>query len=341
MTVRRYRRLMASLLMVAVAGTLTACGEPDKEALRELQTAIARTSQLSHRFVYSEETADSEVGVEGLVEDDFRYKARLSFAGTPAYDEIVLDDLLAARILHPVGAEIYATDQPQSEEAEAGLVTLASNGWVVDPAGAPNLLASSNERTLGGDPVIDALDVLRYLDEVALRENVVVEFDPFDFDYRAKEDPFEQPEEGSGVIRYDIRGEDLPKAEDSRGGNQAVPETADFRKMAIYVKDGLIVRIQEDIDVVSRLDEIERNYDIKFDDDASDEDKVRISIDAINAVRRGQGSFPIRVRTMSLDLIDLGERITVEPPKTIVAQADLSVLRGRGSDDLRPVAQKT
>jgi hypothetical protein len=311
---------IAAVLAPALAG----CGSADFGDSREVRGFIAATEPVAHRFVYTEETLDDTFTVEGLVEDDFRYKAQLSIDGEPAYVEVVRDDAIAARVLSRHGEEIFGS--------------LPTPGWVLDSTGAPDLTAL-NDRDRGADPVLDALEVFRYIDLVMLRENVIVEFEEEDFDYRPKEDPFEKPEPGSGVKRYDIRPPSLPKASDVAGGNQAVPHATHFRRAAIYVKDGVIVRVQEIIDVAGRLRDIERNYDIDFPDGATTDEKVRISIEAINAVRRGQGLLPIRVRTMTYDLLDIGDQIAVDLPAGATA-GDVSALRFRGADDLRPGAQQ-
>lgn len=317
-------RLIRLAVAVAVlVPALAACGSP-REDLDEVRAAMARTELLAHRFVYTETTLDTDVAVEGLVEDDFRYKAQLTLDGKPAYVEAVQDDAIAARILSDDGGELYGD--------------LGSVDWVLDPIGAPDL-ASVVDRQPGADPVLDSLEVFRYVNDVMLRENVIVKFEEEDFEYRAKEDPFDKPEEGSGVVRYDVRPFKLPKASDAQSGNQVAPDSRSFRRAAIYVKDGLVVRVQEDIDVAAKLDEIEKNYDIQFPDGASTDTKVRISVDAINAVRRGQGLLPIRPRVMSLDLLDLGDRINVEMPAG-AKEGDVSPLRFRGTDDLRPAAKQ-
>ena len=314
-------RLVRPLVVVAVlVPALSACGSPEREDINEVRRAIDATEQAPHRFVYTEETLDDEFVVEGLVEDDFRYKAQLTVNGVPAYVEAVEDDAIAARILSDDGEEIFGA--------------LPAPGWIFDEEGAPDL-TTLGDRDRGVDPVLDALDVFRYIDLVMLRESFIVEFDEHDFEYRPQEDPFEKPEEGSGVTRYDIRPPRLPKASDAVGGNQAVPGPVHFRRAAIYVEDGRIVRVQETMDVVGRLDDIERNYDIDFPPGATEDEKVRISIEAINAVRRGQGDLPIRVRTMTLDLLDFGDDVEVDMPTQFTA-GDVSSLRFRGADDLRP-----
>ena len=325
-------KFLSISVVLAVMVTLAACGDSDRGDIEEVRAAIAKTGGLTRRFVYSEKTSERTVEVEGLIEDDFRYRAQLSFDGAAAYDEVVSDDAIAARAPSPDGLDFYADGTDEG----GALEPLSRGRWVLDATGAPSLSAGVEDRVMGSDPIYDALTVLRYLDLVVLRQSRIVEFNEFDLEYDPEEDPFPTPEEGSDVVRYDVRPPSLPKASDAQGGNQAVPGPQHFRKMAVYVQDGVIIRMLEVFDVAGRLDEIQRNYDIDFPRRSSRDERVSVSIEAINAVRRGQGETPIRVRTMSLDLVDVGADLAVEMPTENVVEASLDLLAFRGQDDLRP-----
>lgn len=344
---RRLGVLGLGLVLATVSG---ACGDSDADDDEEVRAAIERTARLSRGLVYTEEHLDTELRVEAVIDDDLRYRARLSIDGRPVYDEVVFDDTVAARILDDAALDVYREPtlalpgeaSAESDGAEAGtdpldpLDALQSRRWVVDPVGAPSVVSpGADERRIGDDPIFDALTVLRYIDTVVLRENAIVEFNEFDLEYDPQEDPFPKPSGGSEVVRYDVRPPRLPRASDA-AGNQAVPGPQHFRKMAVYVRDGVVIRVLETFDVASRLDEMEEIYDIEFEADQSTDERVRIAIEAVNAVRRGQGTRPIRIRSMSLDLVDLGQDHTVGLPTDGVVEARLDVLRFRGSDDLRP-----
>jgi hypothetical protein len=185
----------------------------------------------------------------------------------------------------------------------------------VDAAGAPSRTASTDERRIvGDDPIYDAQTVFDYVEEAA-RQMPVRKFNEDALDYRPKDDPFPKPSRSSDVVRYDFVRFPVPRPADaaSGGGNQPVPGAANFRKMAVYVKDGLVIRVLEQMDVASRLADIERNYDIKLQGDTKT--RIRSAIQAIDAVRKAQGqNDPIRVRTMELRLADLGVKQQVALP---------------------------
>jgi hypothetical protein len=54
-----------------------------------------------------------------------------------------------------------------------------------------------------------------------------------------------------------------------------------------------------------------------------------VAIDALNTIRTGQGQDPIRLRTMSYNLKDLGDTVKVDMP-TEVVETSLSLLQNRG-----------
>lgn len=325
------RRML--LIILAAALVLSGCGGPDRQDIRDARDAINRTDRMPASFIYTEDTAEVSYRVEGEIEDDFRYRARLSIDGEPAFEEIVSDDALYVRILSAAGLDQYVTDLSGADDEL--LTALVSGRWVRDPLGAPSLVGVSlAEREVGEDPVFDALTYLGRLDDVILNENTAVKFDRHDFEYFPQRDPFPTPDEGSDVIRYDVRPLDLPKSSDrTETGNQQVPQANHFRKLGIYVRDGVVFQVLESIDVAGRLDDIRRNYDLELS--GSEEEQVALSVRAINAVRRGQGDDPIRVRDSSLELVDPGTPVTVEVPTEHVVDGDLSLLRGRGRDSRR------
>ncbi len=106
-----------------------------------------------------------------------------------------------------------------------------------------------------------------------------------------------------------------------------MPSEQSFRKMAVYVRGGVIFQILEDIDITSRLDDIERNYDIKLP--GSTTEQIATAVKAINVVRAGQGQDPVRIRKMSMRFSHQGDHLEVRTPPTSVS-GDLSVLVNRG-----------
>jgi hypothetical protein len=209
------------------------------------------------------------------------------------------------------------------------LQALQSRQWVLDPVGAPSVTGASDpKRQLGQDPVVDSLTVFQYVD-TAIRDAYDVHiFNKEALDYKAKEDPFPPPKKGSGVKRYDLVAPFLPKPNQA-GANQAVPSAANFRKLAVYVKDGKVIQILERIDVVARLKDMARIYGVKFPAGQSPAQQAEFAIGVVNVLRTGQGNEPIRIRTMSLDIRDLGTSERVTLPDGAIS-GNLSFLRGRG-----------
>jgi hypothetical protein len=326
---RRITIVLVSLVLVAAG---TACGKPDQTAARELRAAMNRTARLSREFVYTEGTSGESVDVRGVVDDDFRYKARVDINGAPSIEEVISDDAIASRFLAPDAVDRFLEPSPKvaaGVDPSKVLQNLRTGQWVLDDAGAPPLVrASSDRRNLGADPVTDALTVFSYVED-AMQQMRVRKFSEFDLDYRPKEDPFPKPTKASGIIRYDFVRRPVPRPTGA-AGNQVVPGIASFRKMSVYVKDGVVLEVREDVDVASRLNDLSKNYNIDLSRPGLTTDEaVNIAVDAINAVLRGQGTEPIRVRKMKLLIKPTASRSSVKLPTTTV-EGDLSVLKGRG-----------
>jgi hypothetical protein len=329
-TTRVVRKLAASVVAVCAAASLGACGDPE-QADDELRDAIRATEQLTYKYAYEEQADGRDVEVRGLVEDDFRYAAQVAIGGTPAYEEVVSDDAVAARLLDPGTLGSFVKQELAGQSADQykeGATALQSQRWVIDRTGAPSLLSSGRaERVIGDDWIIDSLTVFTYL-EVAMRQQPTVRFNREALAYREREDPFPHPTDG--VTRYDLLPLRLPRRSDVSGGNQAILQATNFRKIAVYVEDGRIVEIREAIDIANHLDDLERNFDVKFPDDRSVAENVGVAVQAINTIRTGQGEDPLRVRTMRLRLTGLGDDVRVSLPVTETVDANLAFLRNRG-----------
>jgi hypothetical protein len=358
--VTRARRILTCGVLVVTALGLSGCkGATDAE--KRLREALHNTEKLSNTFLYKEvvhdKAGDHETDVRGLVEDDFRYKARVATDGKPVLDEVVSDDALAVRFLDPAAMGPFLRKATKAKQSGSGVggsgsapepaadtggssptpgepaaaEILASRRWVLDPAGAPSAFATANtDQTLGDDPIADARAVFAYV-ERAIDESVrVVEWNPESLEYRKDEDPFETPKKGSGVTRYDFERPNLPKASQTgTGSNQVTPDTRHFRKMSVYVKDKRIIRVVEKVDVESRLDDLEKIYDTKFPKDRSEAEVAAIAVEALNVIRTGQGQDPIRMRDMEYSLKDLGTDVKVDMP-TDTMKASLALLQNRG-----------
>ncbi|HKY76454.1 MAG TPA: hypothetical protein VJS45_09950 [Acidimicrobiia bacterium] len=355
----RARRIVMCGVLVVTAFGLSGCkGATDAE--KRVREALRNTEKLSNTFLYQETVYDKagkhETDVRGLVEDDFRYKARVATDGKPVLDEVVSDDALAVRFLDPASMERFLRKPTTAKQGGSGVgggsapepvadgggssatpgepaaaAILASKRWVLDSAGAPAAFATANtDQKLGDDPIADSRAVFAYVDR-AINEAVrVTEWNPESLEYRADEDPFETPKAKSGVARYDFEPPNLPKAsETGSGANQVTPEARHFRKMSVYVKDKRIIRVVEKIDVESRLDDLEKIYDTKFPKDRSPAEVAVVAVEALNVIRTGQGQDPIRMRDMEFSLKDLGTDVKVDMP-TDTMKGSLALLANRG-----------
>lgn len=294
------RTLLATIGLVSLV-ILGACGSEGKQTERLVRGALQRTSRLSHKFVYAIESDGRAYSVAGVVEDTLRYSARVSLAGRPRVDQVVHDDAVALRLL-----EVASTRR---------MTKAGGGGWLIDRNGAPvrGALDTGAKATMGEDPVADAIGVFEYIDEAVARAQAVRVFNPEAIDYRPEEDPFPKPSRGSGIVRYDLQRPDLPSASQV-ANNEAVPGVQHFRRMSLYLKEGLIVRAMDAVSIGDKIDEVERNYDIRLPDDLSDEEIDRVVLGALNALLREQGREPIPARNMSLSLSELGAPQAVRLP---------------------------
>lgn len=389
---RRFARRIAVLAVLLVA-PLLACGEPQDEEDR-LLAAISRTDRLSYNFVYEDtretlEESFATVGaalpqgdsaaveaeiftdsvVQGVVEDDFRFKVQLSVSDKPTMEKVVSDDTVAVRFLDP-GSIARFVDKPVADRVpirtdREGITVpeaLQSGRWVIDPEGAPQqLLGVSADRTQGIDPVLDALTTFEYVRAAIDRALNVERYseDSFDPAYRRSEDPFPAPDEDSGVIRYDLRRPVLPSVGAIGGSGQPdLPATEHFRKMAVYVNEkGQVFQVLERVEITGPQVEEFRTYFNAFLEDVlnaeEDPQGARVLEDLQNAQEQilredgeealGQfllsawstgsaqtGGDPVEVRTLRLDLQDLGEPNKVELPAGDVVSGNLAVLVGTG-----------
>lgn len=357
---RRRRALVVALALTTLA--LTACGGPDNSTEDDLRAAIARTERLARTFVYTEKSGGDTNRVVGLIEDDFRSKARLTVDDKPVFDQVQSDDVLAVRFLDSARVSSMLddpTDTPKPAQAKPAdavdpVEALGTHRWVLDPAGAPPLVQTEKvDRQLGEDPVLDALNVFTYLRGAIGGAARVIKFNPDSLDYRPKEDPFPHPK--GDVIRYDLERPRLPRASIDSGGAPPLPGDIHIRKMSIYVDHGLVIRVLEQVDPAERLDDIidnAANYlrDVNASKDAINRvlalknapptQAAQAVIAGVNLFRDQSGDDPIRLRTMELDFDQLGGTVHVDVPTDYLA-ADLEILRFRGRDSVEADASGT
>jgi hypothetical protein len=318
--------VVVAVLTVAIAGG--ACGGEKVSDARDLRTALGKTERQSRSFVYAEATADRRLAVEGIVEDDYRYKARVSIDGTPVVDEVGLDDALAVRFSEPSALDLFVASDKPAPTTTTDL--LRARHWVLDPGGAPELVAATAQRRrVGEDPVLDSITVLAYIEDVMSQSLRVSKFNAQALDYIAREDRFPKPNRRSGVVRYDIKPRRIVRASQGSAAT-GLPDITNFRRMSVYVKDGIVIQVLEDVDVLTRLDRLVTALDLKVPASLAPSERARRAMTALNEQRAAQGVDPIRVRTMSLELLDVGKRQAVALP-TDTTEASLSLLRNRGA----------
>lgn len=351
---RRMVTAAPALMSVVVAtAALTGCGSQTSKA-DIVRQAVRAARRSADQFVYEERRAGVTTRVTGAIEDDFRFKALVAYNGAPGYEEIVSDDTLAVRFLDPTRLgdlvdrqHVTGVDLSTSTGLSVPQV-LDSGRWVLDPKGAPLRAATGlTDKVLGKDPVFDAVTALDYVDRALGQAQFVDQWNPDALNpiYARSEDFFPKPDRGSGVIRYDLRRPPLPSASDANaaGGQRALPATRHFRKMAVYVKDGRVIRVLERIEVVGKFVDDLDGYIRSFLKEAqvsqdvvaqyhravgasTGADRGARELAFLNGLLQRLGAEPVLVRTMDLQLDPGSAPITVALPTTGVVTGSLAVL---------------
>jgi hypothetical protein len=298
------RRLVA---IAAILTFLASCGEP-QEDLRDVRRAVSRAVASSHAMRYTETVGGRTVEVSFRVEDAFLSDAILTLDGVPLFEEKLIDDAIAVRLLAP---DLW---NPASGTPLAAI--LGSGKWVVDPAGAPPVLFTQTEgrdiTDVGFDHIFDAANALEYVRAVAEQSRRVVRFNKDSIEYRPAEDPFRKlvdADDREDIVRYDAVPLILPRSAEQTGGRNEPPDSRYFRKLGIYVKDGRIVRILEVID-------FERHEEIRK---AKERGRPKFLLDMLVTLRRGVGDSPVRPRRMSIHILPAGEVGIAMPADALTA----------------------
>lgn len=292
------RRIVAITVAVLLASLLGGCGGSGQTQEDELLAALSSTELLSRKLDYNVD-ADGQppVAVAVTIEDDYRYASELTIGKAVAYREVVYDDALAAQLIN-------AEALPLVGESPTAKTPLTKGGWLVDELGAPPAVLPA--KRVGADPIVDALAYFSYVREAA-QASVVRKFDKSALDYRPDEDPFPQPKHG--VVRYDIAPTRLPdRASLERAGSADVPDAADLRKLSVYVRDGQIIEVREDIDVHPFASILRRSLVARRATDAQ-------LLAKINKLRKSIGQQPIEPRVTTMSIADRGKRLSVSLPQ--------------------------
>lgn len=332
------KRTVTLIALVGVLATGPACAKKNQEKL-DLQKTLEQSAHVSGVYRYSDQTPKSPftegalVQVRGLIEDDFRYKARLTVDGTDAIDEVVNDDALAVRFLDPSFVPKFTS---RSGGDAATRAFLAARYWVLDQSGAPSIGdAAVTDRVIGVDPIVDSLSVVPYALDAISAARVIQKFNPENIDYRPKEDPFPQPQPGSGVVRWDLIPPPLPRADAQDTGqasNGNLARSQNFRKMAIYVKNHRVIQIREQIaakfDLLNKFNDYILRLVGKLDKNHLDSVKKQLDQAkaagpdiqeavlnlALNQVLISSGEQPVRFHSMIYEFTNQGEKVHADLP---------------------------
>jgi hypothetical protein len=351
------RRLVVLLLVVAILAS--GCSKKKYDSFKVVDFVDA-TVPHSYRISYEVTEGKTKVDVQGIIQDDFRYKLQLSLGDEPAAEQVVVDDAVALRFFDSKLVSGYTdpavtgkvktdTDVPGATVFDA----LGAGRWVLDDAGAPSpILETLAEGEKGvetpKDPLFDARTALSYVRRVA-NSSYFVKYDPESINptYRTDEDPFPVPGDGSGVDRYDSIVFPLPSAA-AATSNRQLPAAQNFRKMAVYVKKGLVIGVREFIGMTPRQAKQLQDYEEALLK-ATANDAVlagfrkqiaamRDNPDALadfllgglNTFITSIGDQPVRFRTMSFEIADVDAVTTAVKLPSDIVKGDLAVIRNLG-----------
>jgi hypothetical protein len=277
--------------------------------------AIYKTETVPRTFTY---TVDGNDRVTGAIADDYRWRVRAVLPGRGYVEEVAFDDALAVR-----------TDDPgYTSGAEH---TVAPNEWVVDPKANNDLWSNEADSS----PMSDALTVLRYVRGAINESADVVTFNPQSQDYRPKFDPFPKPV--AGVERYDVVPPALKPRDVSTAVGQAsqLPGVRYFRRMSLYVKDGRITEIREQISVYSALSDPRSHIAARIGDygitlpKGSLHTQARYLENALSTTAQRLGLSAVEDRTLDVTFGISGDVPDVELPQG-AKRANLRALTSAG-----------
>ena len=347
--IRRFVRFF--VLFAVMTPLLAACGERDDQR-DELLDIIEDSRHRPLEVVYVDKRGESEAKVTAKVEDDFRFKALVGYDGKPSYEQVVHDDALAVRFVDPAHVptlidkdRIASVDLHTDIEGITVLEALQSGRWVMDEGAAPLVARAPLGTDVGRDFVLDALTSLDYLRRAVGEAAGVTEWSDDDLSpaYSSSEDTFPKPEEGSGVTRYDLVRPDLPSgAGGGASGEAVVLATRHFRKMAIYVKDGYVIRAIEKVEAIGKQVEDLADYfenlleeakapaalqrELRADLEQTPSEQLGANLlEAVNSFLQVAGQEAVLIREMTLDLKD-AEDASIGLPDADVIRAPLDLL---------------
>jgi hypothetical protein len=246
-------------------------------------------------------------------------------AGAPATAPTPSPGASPAPSASPSPAGGAVSTQQASGAAPATLAALRTGQWVLDPAGARNLVLAStggHPITIGADPIGDSLRMLRQADLALDRysDQQVTLFSPEAGNYFADLDPFRRPVPGE--TRYDVNP--APQLA-TRSGLEisAAQRKADlplydyFQSLAIYVRHGLVdevrwsesvpLRLQlPDQDILARISDAGYSVPARMYS-ASRQAQASFIVKTLNSYYRELGLQQLREREQIFVLSNLGQ----------------------------------
>jgi hypothetical protein len=319
------RRALAAVGLMAIF--CVACGEPHQD-ISDTRRAISRTEAIPHVIRYREQAGSRVVEVSLRVEDSFRSQVIVKLDGVPLFEEALVDDAVAVRLLAP--------DRWNPAEGTPLAAMLGSGRWVVDPAGAPPVLLEASEvRPITGtgvDAVFDAENAMEYSRAAVQQARGVARFNEDSLQYRPSEDPFRDlvdADQNAGIVRFDAVPPPLARSREQAGGGFRLPDVRFFRKLAVYVKNGRVIRVRELIDFEHHRELLK----------AKSERKPKYLLEVLDGLRKGEGDTPVRPRFMSIDVVSQGGRVDVALPSDSVTANLGSLLESNALSKLPTAAQ--
>lgn len=363
---RALRRTAMGLVLAAVSGGLSGCKQDDT-VQRLVLDAFDRSIAAPRSFLFVDQDLTHKTAVSGAIADSQRYKLLLTVDGKSTWQKVVRDDSVADLFLDPSKVATYAgsgsspavdvvTDYqslqsllpkdvppppfgmlPKTEvlKPSLALAALQQGKWVLDRSGAPTLpTVGTSTEALATTPFLRPLLMLDAIrDEIAKAPAQVIKRytkDDLSPTFKPKDDPFPKP--GPGEERYDVRQGDLPQlTATSKGSKPDPPPDFSLRKLAVYVRDGKVVAVRENFDLLDRLQDLARLYQVQLQlkESAGTVTEQRIG-QLIVQLAQAERPVPFRVHEEQMLLSYPADPPAVELPSPVV-EADLSLLPGQGT----------
>lgn len=372
LTRRALRRTAVVLVLSATAGGLVSC-KADDAVQRSVLDAIDRTIASPRTFVFVDQDLTHRTTVSGDIADSLRYRLLLNVDGRPVWQQVVKDDAVADLFLDTSQVRTYtgagsspAVDvvsdyelmrrflpkgvpapplgslpRTQFLEPSLALNSLLAGKWVVDPTGAPVLpTVGTSADALATTPFLRPLLMLaavheevRTLDPTSIK---LFKKDDLSPTFKVVDDPFPRPD--PGVQRYDVKEAPLPTITSTSKGSRPDPPGDDaLRKLAIYIKDGKVVAIRENFDILDRLQDMARLYQIplQLNESTGTVNEQRIGQLMVELVQPSQ-KVPYRVHEEQLLVSYPSAPPVIDLPKPAVTAPLTGVLPGQGKVGTTP-----